>query len=877
MPRGEARVEAAASAVDELLKLKPENVQPLVEQVRRAALNPEGGALVAQAAMDATEKLLIRINEVASDSAADAVGKNTELDKLYKLLDVIRGMDLDASSNQGSGLAARVGKVNTGAFREVSPEAILQAQGIDPAFATPNQIAEARNTFQEKLANHLDIIKKEPEVQKIEQQIIEAQRAGDFTTAAKLTDERAALVEHIADLKAEMDGTAGFSVKGGFNKVANAINEVVISNVFTPKTVVMNTVPSLAKILYRPLLDAVVTGADTTAFRIAGAQYMAMAQSIDFGLRGFAAAFRYEKGLLSNDFVKYMEHDPVWKKMYGGGLVRIFPRILNATDEMFQQIAYRGFVASQATAKAIETGAQLGLKGAELDLHVKNMVRMYSEHAFEKDIGIGALDMLRKEGLSRGYRGEKLHEWMKLELDKNGDLFRTATSESGLRYTKDLLFKREFSGTDEASKIAQWYEKFVNDVPAMRLIGQLFFRTPVRVFEEGFRLTPGLNLVSGLVAGQFLRDLRGANGPLAMARAQGEAMLSLAIGAMVIERYASGNLTGAGSYDWKQRRTMEAAGFKPYTLKVNGYEMNFRNLDPFATPLKVMANVLENLTKRNYKEAQGEYENKGAWGEAASYASVAGLAILNAVKDANLMDGLSQAVTLAGDLADPEAKQEAIWKFIGQKAAMAIPTTISRVENIGNPVMNDPAAAEQFIRSKLNPADPKVPKRYDPLGNVVKDDNPLGTFTGIDIMKPLPKNASKADKVNYELAKIAIQSDGNFQAPYKVNYIEQMKGLDLRTQPAKDGRSLYDHWQEKINQSKLTDTLYNILVKGSQNLPQPVRKQLAQEQINNFRQQAFMDVMKEETGSYRFYRDSEVNKAFKEAGKKDVKQTPFFP
>ena len=54
---------------------------------------------------------------------------------------------------------------------------------------------------------------------------------------------------------------------------------------------------------------------------------------------------------------------------------------------------------------------------------------------------------------------------------------------------QDVLFKRDFSGEGAASTAAKGYEGFVNRNPVMRLAGRLFFRTPVRVFEEGLRLT----------------------------------------------------------------------------------------------------------------------------------------------------------------------------------------------------------------------------------------------------------------------------------------------------------------------------------------------------------------------------------------------------
>src|SRR5690606_4379350 len=124
------------------------------------------------------------------------------------------------------------------------------------------------------------------------------------------------------------------------------------------------------------------------------------------------------------------------------------------------------------------------------------------------------------------------------------------------------------------------------------ITGQLFFRTPIRVFEEGVRLTPGLQIIDP----RFLKDLAGSNGVERQVRAQGEALMSLGIAGAVMTMYAEGRLTGDGDYSNFRQSKLRGDSSLPdqYTLKMrDGSTWSYRSFDPISTPIKIMVNGLE--------------------------------------------------------------------------------------------------------------------------------------------------------------------------------------------------------------------------------------------------------------------------------------------
>lgn len=896
----EAGSDTASPALKTVLDLKPDEVRPIVEEARAGRYSPEEMQIAKQTFADATEAVGRQLAEVRSNIASktldgpSAAVAHEEARQLQRQYDIVRRADLSLSSITGSELKNRVGNLNTGAFRDVSPDSILRDKGFDPdklGEYHPERIT-AEAEFQDRLAFEYDRRTTDREIQSLQTKVQDAVDYGDYAEAAKLSASEDALRTSLAERSPD---TASPGLDQRANTFFNTVNEWVISTVFTPATVVVNTVPHVVSVTLRPIGEFVVRGMDAKAWKVMATTYSAMAQHSDSAVRAAIAAWRYERDItagVTDGASKYLEHDPIISRRYGGGFIRFFPRVLSSSDALFRKLNYHAFVAGNAAADAWEEGLHTGLKGAGLTDFVRSAVEKASAQSMASKIDApSVVAFLRKQGLDRGLKpGPKLDHWVSTELQKNGDLFRQATDQAGSDFADDLAFKRQFSGDSKVSRLAAGYEEFIHANPWMRLAGQLFFRTPVRVFEEGFRLTAGVNLVTP----GFLRDLRGYGaggvGGHAQLRAQGEAMLSFGIAAAVMNLYAQGKITGGGTGDWRSKKTQaDAPGWSPYSIRFDdGSELSFRNLDPFATPMKIMVNALDRYSELMTRQSQGERTDKTSVDNALAFVAMSSLSIVQAVKDANLMEGVAQLYELGENLTDPENKQDQLIRFLGQKLQLAVPNVYTKANGVLDPVLTDPVSLDGFLMGRVNPSYGPVPKRYDALGYVMTRENPLTNIWGVpDYVSGEAKAqlyGEKRGQVLNALARLSVATGKNFVAPYDAARFGGselgLPALDLRTKLTADGKETWhDRLQRYTRDTGVTDRLHQVLV-ASQGLPvgtpsvDGARTKLAAELLATARTQAMLRLMREEQDIDRLRRQGMNDKVQSMVGARDAKALP---
>lgn len=786
----------------------------------------EAGRVFEAAGMSPTQALALKatINEsadqakqvlatlLAHQQSATGAAEKAQIAKLIEeyrpVQDMLAKLYLESSSGSGQTLALSKGNSLAGKNRAyASPDEILRRSNIDPANATPAQRQAADAEF---LKQHLDKRNEyltNEKVKDLDTRIERAKDNLDMKTANQLLEERAALIDQLA----EADMVASGIEKSTARKINRMINEYVISTVFTPSTAIINTLPSLLKTLYKPVVNYLADPNSTV--RGLTAQYAMMWNHIPTALRLAQASFAYEHAMLTGDVGKFLEQSPEFKGTFGR-ILRTFPRILQSTDEFFFALNYHGFVANEAMNKAIGEAERVGLKAGskEYEKYLSDAVAKALKDAYTPDANATeVLSFLRQNGMDRGYTGEGLNKYMKTELAKNEKLFIEAANIEGKNYANDLLFRREFSGQGWESAAVKGYERFMNENALMRIGFQLFIRTPIRVFEEGIRLTPGMNLI----APRFLDDLRGLNGTVRQVRAKGEALMSMAFAGAVLSLYANNQISGAGYGDYKQARNKADAGdWKPYTLYFGeGKTLEFRNLDPFATPLKIMVNALDRLQMYQYRKAQGEYL-LDKHNEVIALLAVGAGSFMQAVKDSGMTDGINQMSTFITDLSDMERKQDAVTKFLGQKLQLAVPNVIGKTETLfGGPVpMNEPANIGQMLTQRLNPYSDSLPRQRDALGYVREISNPKAAYFGIGMNNLMDRDIpQKAKEVLKVLSNIDTANDTSFVLPHTSNYF---LGIDLRERYTPDGQTWADRIADIYNQGPVMNALHTALVKN---------------------------------------------------------------
>ncbi|MET3457798.1 hypothetical protein [Pseudomonas kilonensis] len=830
----------AESLAEDLRDLHYTQVEDIVDQLRTTKMTQAEWGSFNRSTQIAVDQLRVELSKVIKETQSTSDPEKLVLlgqqqEKLERLLAPAATMDEAFSSLTGSMLRQR--QEGLTALRGLSPEELMK-QGMD------KEAADA------EFARRVDVAMESAEVKQKSQEydsaISAALAKGDVGEAARLSV--------IKQEELAIDAEAAAGTNPGFIRKAN---ELIISNVFSPTTLAVNLVPSMAKVVYRPALNATLSNPfEKATRREMMATYSAMRSATGGAWRAAKAAFRYEQAILTRESGRLLEGELAIKGVKGG-VVRMFPRLLNASDEFMSRLTYEGFIAGKVANDAFEAGERQGLKGKELNQFVKAQVKAAIESSYAKPTAQENLNVVMNKGRTLGYSGQKLVNYVQREMARDPEALRHGHDKEAIDYVRDVLYKRAFSGEGFASSTAKRYEDWVNDHPVVRLMGQLFFRTPVRVFEEGMRMTPGVQVV----APGFLRDLRGVNGRRAQMRAQGEAMMSLAATSAVLTLYAQGRITGDGAYsDWRQQRNRGDSDLpEPYTIRFDdGTTWSYRNFDPLATPLKIMINGLERYENLVLRERQGEFIDKSEWQRAMGAVSVGTGAIAQAIRDANLMAGADTLITLGEDAADPEKSDAAMLKFLGEKLRTLVPNTMQKIAKTNDPTIDDPTTFWQMVESKvlfggsMGAYDRSAPKSYDVLGNVRQTGDEGAMWNIFSLSTPEERAKGMNDQqidVLRKLDEISKQTGTTFVAPNKHRL---MGNADLRKTITADGKeSLYDRWQRYYKEQQpevgLSQILNAGLPVGTQSVSGPVVQQV-NSYINSLRDAAFYRLMAEEAG-----------------------------
>lgn len=870
-PTGRGADQAVSKAAEEatqlIQKLNIKNVDDAVRVITDSGMTGNQMSVLKAAISDAAESLASARRDLIVERAKNpGKGAEAKLAKIAAVQDAIAQLDKAASSGSGFDLGYRVGKLLTDTNRGLSVEDILRRKGFDPELATPKQKETAEAEFVEAILARERELYDSRDIRELGRQIDAAVDAGDFDTAVNAAAERKALVDAKLSREAQSDPL----LMRAYKTVSRYINEIVISNAFSVATVVVNVLPVTAKTIYKPLLDYIVRGPfDNAAFKGMLANYSAMGHSMGFAARGALLAFRMEKSLLLNNPNAFLDFEPAIKG-FKGRLFRFFPRILNAQDEFFSQMHYRGFVNGEATFNAINIAKERGLKGKDFDTFVSDYVKNANAAAFDNLDTPNVVQFLREKGVDRGYSGERLANWVKTELTKNKDLFIHGKNREGMNYAEDILYKRKFSGDSSGSKMAAAYERFLNDNALFRVGFTLFFRTPIRLLEEGFRLTPVLQMV----APKFMDDFYGKNGLTRQIRAQGELMVSQALLASGLMLYFNGQITGGGEGDYRKRRTQEGGReWQPYTIYFSdGSTFNYGRFEPFATPIKMMVNAMDQAMEFQYRKEQGEYR-KDPISEVTAVGLAATMAIVQTVKDQTFLGGINQFSQFVTNLTDPLKHENAWQRLANQKAAMFLPNIFGKVDNLGDGDMNDPKTLMQALVARVNPTHPLLPKQYDALGYQRHIGNPTAAFFGVGVntiaeaKKGIP---SEHLEVLKELEVIAKAVDTHFTIPFKNS---MLPGVDLREQMTSDGKdNMFNRMVQYYKELGVGDAMHKALIQnkdlGTYGTPSAAgtKAAIAKQIQSSFLQAAFVKMLKEETGLRDEYLEGLQHKARAKGG-----------
>ena len=876
---------ATASLLSEQLKGSNKGeVEAIVEAMRRSELTGEElGNLAVAVQMAADDMKVERAKLIFELDTGKLKGEALEA-SLTKLSDIeskivpIEMADEAFSSQQGSALAKRKGGLTD--LRGISVETIKQQNPqLTDLQARWEYVKVVAKALQEKTATETR--------QEFAPEIDRLLDADDWDGAMRVFSDREEAVAKAIDdtvpleMREMLKGDSklehlGSDYKSGF---FDKLNELSISNVFSTTTLMINSAGSGIKTFIQPVIDAIVSNPLEKATRIEMVgHYSAMVSSFKGALRAAKAAFNYEQALLTNDTARLMEGQLAIKGKKGG-MIRIIPRMLNATDEFLSRMAYNGYVGGKATAEAYVDAVAKGMNPEKAMKFAKEQAEIALKNAYEQHNIEVRLKPIVNKAKNLGLEGKELDAWVIAEAKKSLKDIQHGTNEAGLDYVRDILYKKQFSGDSFLGRMGQSTEHFFMKTPAAKwLSGQLFFRTPIRVVEEGLKLTPGVQMLMP----NFLPDLIGKNGVARQAKAQGQTMVAMMIANYAIYKYATGQSVGAGHTDYRQNKLKQDSGQpEPYTLKDDeGDTWSYRSFDPIAIPMKIITTSLEQMDKLKVREAQGEFIGEDAYKKVSAQISAALMPIILAVSDANLFSGATKTVKLLSGLENLEGDHIAFYKYFGERVRWLLPNTLHKLYRTSDTSLRDPVTLSQTVATQLGPLAPlieqsagiRTSKAYDILGRerTVTD---VGAMWNIfSQATPEERNKGRSEKelaVLKEMDRLAMVAGQQaiFTSGYKH---ESLGSLDLRTVLTKDGTmTLYDKWNQKYREMNPAEILYPIamspLPEGTHEYKGMKIKEL-QSQIRGLREAAFYSMMAEEESVIKKMQQEFFKKQTAEAG-----------
>lgn len=273
-----------------------------------------------------------------------------------------------------------------------------------------------------------------------------------------------------------------------------------------------------------------------------------MFTSVGEAIRNSAVAFRTNESIISKmDLPRQRATsreslDASWgfqSLAYGmdlyGRFVGISGRMLTACDEFGRTVLMNG----EKHALAARDGVEKGLKGAELNAHVQNLVENPTPQMINQ-----ATDFA------------------------NYNLFINQLGKSGMSF-QSILAKH----------------------PTMRFVFP-FVKTPINIFKYAFEHTPLAPLSS-----RIREDISG--GGLKRAQALAKIGLGSSILSISTDQAMKGNITGNGPIDPKARKILKDSGWQPYSLRIGDKYYSYNGFEPIATWMGIAADMTEILS--NYE------------------------------------------------------------------------------------------------------------------------------------------------------------------------------------------------------------------------------------------------------------------------------------
>jgi ethanolamine utilization microcompartment shell protein EutS len=624
-------------------------------------------------------------------------------------------------------------------------------------------------------------------------EVDKALKAKDYEGATKLRELRDADPEfqRILDEMAELDieRTVGVKPKA---RLDEKFLEASISGVFSPSTIIYNTVFPAMKVAFYPMLDTIISDPlNRMAWKKSLKIYSQMQGSLQASLVSARAAARYEQTMLTADPSRFLEGGVKIESILGSTeaakFMRFFPRLVGASDAFSQEIAAVASLTADGFDRLLDEAVEKGLKGKDIEKYIDANIQKQIDKGYDFHVTEKKLKPIYELGARKGKTGKDLEDFVNAEVKKMGEgAFKTLndtasvadlraqaqklfaegtpeamrlakaitkeadsiqeTGEAALDSVQTLLYKKDFSADGALpERMAKAYEDWTRDKAWSRAIGNLFFRTPAWLFHESMRLTPAVNSLLP----QFRNDMAGINGPARAARAKTEAAVAYSWMLYVITKYAEGSISGSPNVDYTMTGEKNKSTMRPLTIKDpffldGGREVSFARWEPLRIPATIVTNALEGyLDYQEKKNMDGVADDDDGLipDEIMATFGVGFATAISAIRDSALTQGVSDTVgtvvRFSGLMESPEGEDKAkaldlAGNFILDKVLQVVPSSISKFQEAtkGNAPLTQPNGIKDKLIKSVNPYSTTLPRRYDTFGWAMEREISYAQVTG---------------------------------------------------------------------------------------------------------------------------------------------------
>ena len=406
--------------------------------------------------------------------------------------------------------------------------------------------------------------------------------------------------------------------------------------------------------------------------------------------------------------------------------IRLPSRLLLTSDEFFKQLAYR----RAARMKAAMSGIQQGIRDPKaLAGHINKTIdgivteggRMMSEEGLVREASLIA----DKQGL----KGKEKAAFIIKYKDDNFNPDSSALMQYSMEEAQYLTFTKEL----QDKTLGKVIQEATNKIPYLRFVVP-FVRTPTNILKFAFERTPFVTVLKE-ERQRLLAEFNSAD-PILKARARGKVVTgALTVGGLIDVAFNNREyITGGGPSNEREKEALMATGWRPYSIKIGDTYFSYQRLDPLATPLGVVADLVETGIREEaaFDESLLEHATTSM--------------VLALTRNATNKSYLAGIQMWADALGDPDRYVEKLGR---NYAGSLVPNLISQTADYDTQAIKETRSVMDAVKRKLG-----MRGSLDTKRNILGEEYVAEQWMGTGFINPIQLSTKKNDPILTEMASL---------------------------------------------------------------------------------------------------------------------------